>query len=126
MYNSTLINTNEAAGILNCTPDKVALLIRKGRLKAIRRKNRWMLNPKEVKKHLTTKLRLDFINSLPQPLVAVLLNGSQWEVNDIDVETGLLRIIVSGMLQVMHISEIDSFLDAEGITHSTDSFYEGG
>jgi len=124
MTKPILINTNKAAEMLGTTPDDIALLVRKGKLKAVRRKNRWMLNPEEVKKHLTTKLRLDFINSLHQPLVAVLLNGSQYEVNDIDVETGLLRIIVSGRLQVMHISEIDSFLDAEGITHSTDSFYE--
>ena len=53
MTKSTLINTNEAAGILGCTPDKVALLVRKGQLKAIRRKNRWMLNPKEVKRWKT-------------------------------------------------------------------------
>jgi excisionase family DNA binding protein len=50
MTKSILINTNEAAGILGCHPDKVALLIRKGKLKAIRRKNRWMLNPDEVKR----------------------------------------------------------------------------
>jgi len=59
MYNSTLINTNEAAVILGCTPDKVALLIRQGKLKAVRRKSRWMLNPKEVKRWANKTLQTE-------------------------------------------------------------------
>jgi folylpolyglutamate synthase/dihydropteroate synthase len=68
-------------------------------------------------------LQMEHINSLPHPIVAILLDGSTWEVNDIEVETGLLRVIVAGRLQLIHISDVDTFSDAAGEEHSTDSFY---
>jgi len=74
-------------------------------------------------------LKADLINSLPQPLTVRLLGEKEpmWELHDIDVETGLLRINVCGKLQGMHISDIGDFTDMDGVTHDPDSFYcEGG
>jgi len=70
-------------------------------------------------------LRIDYINSLHQPLVVRLLGEKEpmWELHDIDVETGLLRINVCGKLQAMHISDIGDFVDMDGVTHDPDSFY---
>jgi len=70
-------------------------------------------------------LKIDFINNLPQPLVVRLLGEKEpmWELHDIEVETGLLRINVCGKLQVMHISDIGDFIDMDGVTHDPDSFY---
>ena len=70
-------------------------------------------------------LKLDFINSLPQPFL-VRLYGEKtpmWELHDIDVETGLLRIDVCGKLQVMHIGDVAEFTDMDGVVHDSDSFY---
>ena len=68
-------------------------------------------------------LRIDHINSLPQPFIARLLGGSEWPVYDIDVETGLLRIDVCGLLEVKHITDVTLFIDAEWVIHDVDSFY---
>ncbi len=68
-------------------------------------------------------LRMDHINSLPQPFIAHFCGGDEWPVYDIDVETGLLRIDVCGLLQIMEIGEVIFFRDLEGIEHDVDSFY---
>lgn len=68
-------------------------------------------------------LRMDYINSLPQPFIAKFYGGSEWPVYDIDVETGLLRIDVCGKLEVKHIGDVRSFLDADHVKHDADDFY---
>lgn len=68
-------------------------------------------------------LNMDYINSLPQPLVAHLYGGSEWPVHDIDVQTGLMRIDVVGLLEVKHIGEINFFRDESGKDHDSESFY---
>lgn len=72
---------------------------------------------------LSDKLRLDYINSLPQPFIARFCGGDEWPVHDIDVETGLLRIDVVGKLQVMHIGDVTFFRDIEGVEHDSETFY---
>jgi hypothetical protein len=44
-------------------------------------------------------------------------------VYDIDVETGLLRVLVCGLLDVKHISDVKFFRDMNGVEHDVDSFY---
>lgn len=68
-------------------------------------------------------LRMDHINSLPQPFIAHFYGGSEWPVYDIDVETGLLRIDVCGKLEVKHIGDVREFIDLDGVSHEADSFY---
>lgn len=68
-------------------------------------------------------LRLDYINSLPQPFIATMIGGSRWPVHDICVETGLMRLDVCGKLDVTHISDVRSFTDCDGGEHDPDSFY---
>lgn len=67
-------------------------------------------------------LRMEYINSLPQPLVARRY-GSWWGVHDIEVETGLVRIDVCGMIDVWHITDVRMFRDDCGDEHEPDSFY---
>jgi hypothetical protein len=71
---------------------------------------------------MTDRLKIDYINSLPQPLL-VAFGASDWPVFDIDVETGLLRIDVIGRLEVRHIGEAIYFTDAEGGKHDSEAFY---
>ena len=52
------------------------------------------------------KLNLKFINSLPQPLMAISWSDRETPVHDIDVQTGLVRLDVSGMLDLMDKIEI--------------------
>lgn len=68
-------------------------------------------------------LRMDYINSLPQPFIATQLGGWRWPVESIEVECGLVRIDVIGKLQVLDIMEFTSFMDADGIEHDVDSFF---
>lgn len=68
-------------------------------------------------------LRMDYINSLPQPFIATMLGGWRWPVYDIDVETGLIRLDVMGKLDRTHIAEVVKFTDADGVEHTSDSFY---
>lgn len=71
------------------------------------------------------KLRLDYINSLPQPFVAKLLGDKtfMYGVECIDVETATLRIDVCGLLQVIGISEVREFRDDAGNVHDPDTFW---
>lgn len=68
-------------------------------------------------------LRMDYINSLPQPFLVTLIGGDEWPIHDIDVETGLIRIDVCGKLQAMHIGEATAFTDMDGVKHDAESFY---
>lgn len=68
-------------------------------------------------------LRMNYINSLPQPFIATFYGGDEWPVYDIDVETGLLRIDVVGKLQVSDIGEVKFFTDESGDIHDSETFY---
>jgi hypothetical protein len=69
-------------------------------------------------------LNMALINSLPQPLF-VRECGSKdwWPVHDIEVETGLYRIDVCGLLDVKSIGGAAEFRDANGVVHDSDDFY---
>jgi len=68
-------------------------------------------------------LRMDYINSLPQPFMATFWGGDEWPLYDIDVETGLLRIDVVGKLQICEIGDIKEFTDEAGCKHDAETFY---
>lgn len=72
---------------------------------------------------MTDLLDMDRINSLPQPLTAHFYGGDEWPVIDIDTQTGLLRIEVVGRLDIKHISDVNTFVDADGESHDAASFY---
>lgn len=70
-------------------------------------------------------LSMERINSLPRPL---FINESSkgewwWPVHDIDVETGLLRIDVCGLLEVKHYSDVRRLRDGEHVEHNPEDFY---
>ena len=68
-------------------------------------------------------LRMDYINSLPQPLIANFYNLGDWLVDSIDVETGLMRIYVCGLCETKHIGGVSYFIDAKGNKHDPETFY---
>jgi len=71
-------------------------------------------------------LRMDYINSLPQPFMVEFVGDKpeySWEVYDIDVETGLLRINVMGKLDVKDIADVRRFIDMNGGSHDPETFY---
>lgn len=69
-------------------------------------------------------LRMDYINSLPQPFWARKYGSDWWwPVADIEVETGLYRIDVMGKLDVCHIGDTAQFRDADGVMHDPDTFF---
>jgi len=70
-------------------------------------------------------LNMDYINSLPQPLLMRFYGDKDtwWEVESIDVETGCLRILVCGLLQVSHIGEVAAFKDLNDVEYDPDTLY---
>lgn len=69
-------------------------------------------------------LNMDLINSLPQPLWGSE-NGKDWwwPIVDIDVESGICRIDVCGMLQAKWITDFRYVRDDAQVMHEPDSFY---
>ena len=78
-----------------------------------------------VVKMVKDLLRMDYINSLPQPFMACLAakSGAEYMVENIDVQTGSLRIDVMGQYDVIHICDVKYFIDDDECKHSTDSFF---
>lgn len=70
-------------------------------------------------------LRMDFINSLPQPLWVRQWGRDSFDmpVWDICVETGLIRIDVCGLLDKLHIGDVAEFKDDRGVVYSSEVFY---
>lgn len=74
---------------------------------------------------MTDVLRMDHINSLPQPFF-VRQYGSRdcwWPVHDVEVRTALVRIDVCGKLQVISFGDVAEIQDATGQSHDPDTFY---
>lgn len=67
-------------------------------------------------------LDMEKINALPQPLLAKIL-GTWWPINDICVETGLMRIDVCGLLDRKHFTDATMLRDDLGQEHDPDLFY---
>lgn len=70
-------------------------------------------------------LRMDYINSLPQPFVVRLLGSKtfDWPVYDIGVDTATVRIDVCGLLEVKKMVDIAEIRDANGVIHDPDTFW---
>jgi len=70
-------------------------------------------------------LRMDFINSLPQPLFIRQWGdkGFMWPVQDMCVESGIVRIDVCGLLQAIHIGDIAELKDDGGNIYESEVFY---
>ncbi len=79
----------------------------------------WAFKEKKV----MDKLRMEHIDSLPQPLVAHFYSGDEWPLHDIEVETGWLRVNICGKLVAKFIGEVSFFRDIEGIEHNVDTCY---
>lgn len=74
---------------------------------------------------MTDLLRLDFINSLPQPLWVRKWgrDSFDWPLYEICVETGLMKIDVCGMLDRLHIGDVAQFKDDAGNVYDSEVFY---
>ncbi|AKJ28809.1 hypothetical protein [Caldimonas brevitalea] len=68
-------------------------------------------------------LDMAYINSLPQPFIGRMLGDAEWPIYDIEVQTGLVRIDVCGLLDVKHIGDFKLFRDDLGVEHRAESFY---
>lgn len=68
-------------------------------------------------------LDIGYINSLPQPFVGIELDGSEWDVVDLEVVTGWVRIDVMGAFQIVDIAQFRSFRDGECVERSASAFF---
>ena len=74
---------------------------------------------------MTDALRMDHINSLPQPFLVELYGFKDWwwPVHDIGVDVPILRIDVMGKLEVRGFSEVKAIRDADGTEHDPDDWW---
>lgn len=73
---------------------------------------------------MSGQLRMDHINSLPQPfLVRFCGDDWWWPVHDIEVQAALLRIDVCGKLQAKAFCEVTEIKDADGAAHDPETFW---
>ena len=69
-------------------------------------------------------LRMNYINSLPQPFIVRLCGDKAWwPVEDIDVETGLMRVDVHGKLEVRRFGEVAEIKSVDGPEHDPEDWY---
>ena len=71
------------------------------------------------------KLRLEYINSLPQPFLARFCGERDmwWPIYDIAVDHAICRIDVCGKLQVKPFSEIMEIKDEAGNAHDPEDWW---
>ncbi len=69
---------------------------------------------------MTDLLSMEKINALPHPLYLKTGHGTWWPVIDICVETGLCRIDVCGMPEIVTFGDI---MDDRSVVHDSDDFY---
>lgn len=73
---------------------------------------------------MSDKLRMDFINSLPQPFFA-RFGGSTawWPIIDLDVETALCRLDIMGRMQVESFADVVELKDGFGNVRDPNDFW---
>jgi hypothetical protein len=70
-------------------------------------------------------LRMDYINSLPQPFFGRFYGDKNWwwPIHDIGVDAPLCRIDVCGKLQVVSFSDFAEIKDETGAVHNPDDWW---
>ena len=68
-------------------------------------------------------LNMERLNALPHPLWAAVHVNDWWPVESIDVETGLMRIDVCGLLQIEMFGGLFGLRDNDGVVYEVDDFY---
>lgn len=68
-------------------------------------------------------LDMDYINSLPHPFLGKTRGGEWWPIYDFEVQTGLVRIDVCGLLEVKDFCDFKAFRDGYGVERSYEAFY---
>jgi len=63
------------------------------------------------------------INSLPHPLTARMVGGSEQMIETIDVQTGCMRLDIYGQIDLECFSIVMVIIDADGVEHDSDYFW---
>lgn len=62
-------------------------------------------------------------NSLPHPVTARMCGGSEWPIETLDVQTGLMRLDVCGKIDLTHFAEVKTLIDVDGGEHDPEDFW---
>lgn len=62
-------------------------------------------------------------NTLPGPVTARISGGAEYWIETLDVQTGLMRLDVSGRLDRMEFIEANMLIDGDGVEHNPDDFW---
>ena len=69
------------------------------------------------------KLNAKKFNSLPSPVTARMLGGSEYWIETLCVQTGCMRIDVCGMIDLTNFDSVTMLVDADGNEYEPDDFY---
>lgn len=62
-------------------------------------------------------------NSLPGPVTARIVGGGEYWIETLCVQTGLMRLDVSGQIDFNEFAMVAMLIDSNGIEHDPDDFY---
>lgn len=71
------------------------------------------------------KLNITKFNNLPSPVTAVLIGGGEYWIESLCVQTGLMRLDISGMIDREDFIMVKTLIDANGNKHNPDEFWIG-
>ena len=80
--------------------------------------------PKDAQNVLTgDKLNLPKFNKLPSPVTARMIGGGEYWIETLDVQTGAMRLDVSGQIDHEDFVMVEILVDSGGVEHDPDDFW---
>ena len=67
-------------------------------------------------------IRIDEFDKLPAPVTARLLDGGEYWIESICVETGLMRLDICGLIQIEDFVMVETLIDANDVEHDAEEF----
>ncbi len=68
-------------------------------------------------------LKLKEFNALPSPVTARMCGGGEYWIESLCVQTGFMRLDVSGQIDHSEFSMVKILIDSDGVEHEPDDFW---
>jgi len=68
-------------------------------------------------------LKIKEFNELPSPVTARIFGGGEYWIETLDVQTGCMRLDVSGQIDLSEFSMVKMLIDANGNEYDPDDFW---
>lgn len=68
-------------------------------------------------------LNIEKFNELPSPVTARLMGGDEYWIDTLCVQTGLMRLDISGQIDLSEFCMVKTLIDSDGNEHDPDDFW---